>query len=225
LALGLAGLAQFLPMLALTLVTGQVADRFNRKTIISICQVVEATAAAGLAIGTLWGRLNPAGIYVGIAMIGAARAFESPSTQALIPGLVEESLVPSAIAWSASAGQTASIVGPAAGGLLYSLGAQVPYAGCALLYAIASLFSASIHIQRATVRSEPLTAGAFFSGIHYIRTQKDILGAISLDLFAVLLGGATALLPAFAKDILHTGPGGLGLLRLSPAVGALVLLR
>jgi MFS family permease len=154
-------------------------------------------------------------------MIGAARAFESPSTQALIPGLVEESQVPSALAWSASAHQTASIVGPAAGGLLYLLGAQVSYAGCALLFAIASSFSASIQVRR-TTRPEPLTTNALFSGIHYIRSQKDILGAISLDLFAVLLGGATALLPAFAKDILHTGPWGLGLLRLSPAVGALI---
>jgi MFS family permease len=218
----MAGLAQFLPMLALTLVTGQVADRFNRKAIISICQVAEAITAAALAISSLYGRLHPVGIYFGIATIGAARAFESPSTQALIPGLVEEALVPSAIAWSTSANQTASIVGPAAGGLLYAMGAHVPYAMCALLFAIASLFSASIHVQRAAARREPVTANSIFSGIHYIRSQKDILGAISLDLFAVLLGGATALLPAFAKDILHTGPWGLGLLRLSPAVGALL---
>ena len=221
-ALGMAGLAQFFPMLALNLVVGQVADRFNRRTVIGICQVAEAVTALAMAVGSWFGWLHPAGIYVGVATMGAARAFESPSTQALIPGLVEEDLVPSAIAWSTSANQTASIVGPAAGGLLYAMGAHVPYGGCALLFAIAALFSASIHVRRAPNGREPVTAGSLFSGINYIRSQKDILGAISLDLFAVLLGGATALLPAYAKDILHTGPWGLGLLRLAPAVGALL---
>jgi len=220
-ALGMVGLAQFLPMLALNLVVGQVADRFNRKTVIGICQVAEGVTVAGLAVASYVARLHPVGIYTAVALIGAARAFESPSTQALIPTLVEEAMLPSAIAWSTSANQTALIVGPALGGVLYAFGAHVPYSVCALLFAVAAAFSTSVRARRAAARREPLTMESVFSGIRYIRSQRDILGAISLDLFAVLLGGATALLPAFAKDVLHTGPWGLGLLRLSPAVGAL----
>jgi MFS family permease len=220
-ALGMVGLAQFLPMLCLTLIVGHTADRFNRKTIISICQIVEATTMATLALASFLHRLHPAGIFVAVALLGAARAFESPSTQALVPTLVGESLVPRAIALSASANQTASIVGPALGGLLYALGAPIPYTLCAVLFATASILSSTIRSRRITPPKTPVSAASLFSGIHYIRARKNILGAISLDLFVVLLGGATALLPAYARDILHTGPWGLGLLRLAPAVGAL----
>src|SRR6204780_722873 len=220
-ALGMVGLVQFLPMLLLTLVVGHVADRFNRKTIISICQVVEGSTLGLLALASYLHRLHPTGIYCAVAAIGAARAFESPSTQALVPGLVEASKVPQAIAWSASANQTASIVGPALGGLLYAFGAHVPYALCACLFGTAALLSSTIVPKRRTPGKAPVSAQSILAGIHYIRERKNILGAISLDLFVVLLGGATALLPAYAQDILHTGPWGLGLLRLSPAVGAL----
>jgi len=219
-ALGMVGLVQYVPLVMLMLVVGHAADRFNRKTIISICQAVNCVVVAALAVVTYLHRMHPLGIFCGVAVIGASRAFEAPSGQALVPTLVEDRLVPSAIAWSTSANQTATIVGPAAGGLLYALGAHVPYATCAVLYCIASVLSSTIRPRRrATVRAA--TASSIFSGIHYIRAHKNILGAISLDLFAVLLGGATALLPAFARDVLHTGPWGLGLLRLSPAVGAL----
>ena len=220
-ALGMVGLVQFLPMLLLTLLVGHVADRFNRKTIISICQVVEASTMALLAVTSYLHLLHPAGIFCAVAAIGASRAFESPSTQAMVPGLVANEQVPKAIAWSSSANQTASIVGPALGGLLYAFGAQVPYAACACLFACAALLSSTIIVKRAKVGRSPATATSIFSGIHYIRAHRNILGAISLDLFVVLLGGATALLPAYVHDILHTGPWGLGLLRLSPAVGAL----
>ena len=220
-ALGMVGLAQFLPMLLLTLVVGHVADRFNRKTIISICQLLEGSTLAVLALTSYLHHLHPAGIYCAVSAIGAARAFESPSTQAMVPGLVEAAKVPQAIAWSASANQTASIVGPAVGGLLYVFGAHVPYGLCTCLFGMASLLSSTIVLKRRTAPKAPVTAQSLFSGIHYIRARKNILGAISLDLFVVLLGGATALLPAYARDILHTGPWGLGLLRLSPAVGAL----
>jgi MFS family permease len=220
-ALGMVGLVQFLPMLLLTLVVGQVADRFNRKTIISICQVVEASTLGLLAVSSYLHRLHPFGIYVAVAAIGAARAFESPSTQALVPGLVEDAKVPQAIAWSTSANQTASIVGPALGGLLYAFGPHVPYGLCACLFATAAVLSSTIVSKRRTAGKAPVTAKSIFSGIHYIRERRNILGAISLDLFVVLLGGATALLPAYARDILNTGPWGLGLLRLAPAVGAL----
>jgi MFS family permease len=220
-ALGMVGLVQFMPMLLLTLVVGQVADRFNRKTIISICQVIEGITLTLLAISSYWHRLHPIGIFCAVAAIGAARAFEAPSTQALVPGLVEDGKVPQAIAWSTSANQTASIVGPALGGLLYAFGPHVPYGLCACLFATAAVLSSGIVPKRPMAGKTPVTAQSIFSGIHYIRARKNILGAISLDLFVVLLGGATALLPAYARDILHTGPWGLGLLRLSPAVGAL----
>ena len=220
-ALGMVGLVQFMPMLLLTLVVGHAADRFNRKTIISICQVVEGATLALLAVSSYLHRLHPFGIYCAVAAIGASRAFESPSTQALVPGLVEDTKVPEAIAWSTSANQTASIVGPALGGLLYAFGAHVPYGLCACLFAAAALLSSTIVAKRRTPGKAPATAQSILAGIHYIREHKNILGAISLDLFAVLLGGATALLPAYARDILHTGPWGLGLLRTAPAVGAL----
>ena len=220
-ALGMVGFAQFLPMLLLMLVVGHVADRFNRKTIISICQIFEGTTLALLGIASYLHRVHPVGIYCAVAAIGAARAFESPSTQAMVPGLVEDAKVLQAIAWSASANQTASIVGPALGGLLYVFGAHVPYALCTCLFAAASVLSSTIVLKRRTTGKGPVTAKSLFSGIRYIRERKNILGAISLDLFVVLLGGATALLPAYARDILHTGPWGLGLLRLSPAIGAL----
>jgi MFS family permease len=220
-ALGMVGLVQFLPMLLLTLAVGQVADRFSRKTIISICQGAEAATEILLALSSFTHHLHPTGLYCAVAAIGAARAFESPSTQALVPGLVTEARVSQAIAWSASANQTASIAGPALGGFLYALGAHIPYGVCACMFALAALLSSGIVPRRRNAAKAPVVASSIFSGIHYIRQHKNILGAISLDLLAVLLGGATALLPAYARDILDTGPWGLGLLRMSPAIGAL----
>jgi MFS family permease len=220
-ALGMVGLVQFLPMVLLTLVVGQVADRFNRKTVISICQVVEGLTLTLLAVSSYLHHLHHYGIYCAVAAIGASRAFESPSTQALVPGLVEDAKVPQAIAFSTSANQTASIVGPALGGLLYAFGAHVPYGLCACLFGTAALLSSTIVPKRRTTGKAPVSAQSVLAGIRYIGERKNILGAISLDLFVVLLGGATALLPAYARDILRTGPWGLGLLRLAPAVGAL----
>lgn len=220
-ALGMVGLVQFLPMLLLTMLTGHIADRFERKTIISICQSVECVTLSVLAISSLMHWLHPAGIYGAVTIIGASRAFEAPSTSAIVPGLVKVSMVPEAIAWTTSATQTASIVGPAFGGFLYALGAFVPFATCACLYATAAILSSTIKPKRRAANRDALAANSIFSGVHYIWERKNIFGAISLDLFAVLLGGATALLPAYARDILHTGPWGLGLLRSAPAMGAL----
>ena len=223
LALGMVGLAQFLPILLLTLAVGHAADRFNRKTIISICQSVECLVLVILSVASYLHRVHPAGLFFAVVVIGAARAFETPSTQAMVPTLVENAQIPTAIAWNSSTGQTATIVGPGLGGLLYAFGAHVPYALCACLYAAASVLASTIKPKRQPAARNAETASSIFSGIHFIRGHKNILGAISLDLFAVLLGGATALLPAFVQDILHTGPWGLGLLRLSPAVGALCM--
>ena len=223
-ALGMVGLAQFLPLLSLMLLVGHVADRVPRQAILACARTIEALTIAGLAVTTLTEHIHPAGIFAAVVLIGAARAFENPSTQAMTVTLVPQELAPSAIAWAASATQTASIVGPAAGGFLYIAGPHVVYLVCAALFLIAATLSMFIKVwPSAKPSTAPApTASSMFAGIHYIREHKNILGSISLDLFAVLLGGATALLPAYAHDVLHTGPWGLGLLRLSPAIGALM---
>ena len=226
LALGMIGLAQFLPQLLLTLVAGAVADRFDRRVVSRICQAVAGCTAAFLAVGSfgLFGiHLHPAAIFVAVGVIGGARAFESPAMSALLARLVAPTQFQRAAAAAAAAFQSAMIVGPALGGLLYAFGATVPYATSATLYLLASTFAAFI-VQRqqpAAAEREPVSRSSIFAGIAFIRSRPAILGAISLDLFAVLLGGATALLPVYASDILKTGPWGLGLLRSAPAIGAL----
>lgn len=222
-ALGIVGLVQFLPMLLLALAVGHIADRFNRKTIVFICQSLQSVTLLSLAVLSALHRLHPGGIYCAVAAIGACRAFEAPSTQALVPGLVPRNRVPQAISWFTSATQSASIMGPAFGGFLYAFGAQVPYGLCACFYATAACLTLSVQLQRRFAAKDEAGGDSIFSGIRHIWQSKRIFGAISLDLFAVLLGGATALLPAFTRDILHTGPWGLGLLRLAPAVGALIM--
>ncbi len=222
-ALGMVGLAQFLPVLLLTLPAGHVADRYDRRRVVQICQVMEAAAALVLAIGSAGGWLHAVHVFTIVVLVGAARAFEAPTLSALMPGLVSESQLQQASAWAASANQTASIVGPAFGGVLYAFGPPVPFALVAALYLGASILVSLIRIERVTPAREPVSLVSVFSGISFIRRNPTILGAISLDLFAVLLGGATALLPVFARDILHTGSWGLGMLRAAPAVGALTM--
>jgi MFS family permease len=154
-------------------------------------------------------------------VIGATHAFESPTLQALVPGLVPARLLPRAVAWAASATQTAVIIGPALGGFIYVLGPSAVYTTSSVLFIGASLLVSLIRIESVLPRREPATLSSLLAGIAFIKSRPAILGAISLDLFAVLLGGATALLPIYAHDILATGPLGLGLLRSAPAVGAL----
>ena len=221
--LGLVGLAQFMPMFLLTLVVGHVADRYDRRSIARICQAVEGLAAGVLALGSFSGWQSKWSILIIIFIVGGGRAFEGPSLQALLPGLVPIKLFPRAAAWSTSAMQTATIVGPALGGFLYVAGPAVVYAAAGVLFLAASIFIALIRIERVPSKHEPVSIRSLFAGISFIRSRKEILGAISLDLFAVLLGGATALLPIYARDILVTGPWGLGLLRSAPAVGALTM--
>jgi MFS family permease len=219
--LGLIGLAQFLPQLSLTLVVGQAADRFDRRRIAGLFQLLQAANALTLAGVCLLGRENLPLIFGAAALTGMARAFEAPSMQALLPSLVPEHSLARALAMAASARQTAVIVGPALGGLVYVLGPQAVYLACALAYLAAAGWLQSLP---ATVRkgpAQPISLQSALAGIHFIRAKPVILGAISLDLFSVLLGGATALLPVYARDILHTGPWGLGLLRTAPAIGAL----
>jgi MFS family permease len=221
--LGLVGLAQFLPMFLLTLAVGHVADRHDRRMIVRLCQVVEGLAAAALALGSLSGWQSKESILVVVFIAGAARACESPTIQALVPGLVPAPLIPRAMAWAASAHQTATILGPALGGLLYTAGPTAAYATASILFLAASSLIALIRIGRPPPNREPVSLRSLFAGIVFIRNQPVVLGAISLDLFAVLLGGATALLPVYARDILVAGPWGLGLLRSAPAAGALAM--
>ena len=222
LQLGLIGLMQFIPMLVLTIPAGHVADQYDRRTIVRVCQAVQALAAAALALGSLQGWLGAHGIFAAVAVIGAARTFESPTVSALLPGVVPAASLPSAFALSASAIQTATILGPALGGALYIAGPTLAYGAIALVFALASLLVGGIRLERAPPAREPPSLASLLSGFTYIRDHQIVLGAISLDLFAVLLGGATALLPVYARDILHTTPVGLGVLRAAPAVGALL---
>ena len=221
--LGLVGLAQFLPMFILTLAVGHVIDRYDRRGIARLCQLVEAVATAALAAASFAGRLDEVNLLVIVSAVGAARAFEGPSMAALMPALVTTENFPRAAAWSASAFQVATIVGPALGGILYALSPTSVYVLAALLFLGAGILISLIKTDRRRVKRETATLKSVFAGLAFIRDRQVILGAISLDLFAVLLGGATALLPIYAKDILFTGSLGLGLLRAAPAAGALVM--
>jgi len=221
--LGLIGLVQFFPSVLLALPAGHLADQFDRRRIVLIGQIVEWIAIVLLTVLTLLHAVDEVGILLLVFVISTAKAFESPSLQSMVPALVPSHLLARAMAMNGSAMQAAMIMGPALGGLLYVAGPGVVYAVAALLYLISGVMVSRLRYEQAPPRREPATLKTLFAGVHFIRERKDVLGVISLDLFAVLLGGATALLPIFAKDILHTGPWGLGLLRAAPAVGALLM--
>jgi MFS family permease len=221
LALGLIGLAQFVPGFAFGLFAGQIADRFDRRRVVRFCQTTEACVLAVLALGTGTGALTIPGILAAVFVLGAVRATEATAIHALLPQLVAAALIPRAAAGSASANQTAIILGPALGGIAYGFGAGTAYALSALMFFTASVLAARIRVALPPPARERPSLTSLLSGIAFIRARPEILGAMSLDLVAVLLGGATALLPIYARDILVTGPWGLGLLRSAPAVGAL----
>ncbi len=220
-SLGYIGLAQFVPMLAMGLVAGQVADRFDRRWIAALCQLLEAAAAAYLLIGSIAGWLGRNEILLAAAVIGACRAFEGPAMTSLLPQLVPKPMLQQAIAWSTSAGQSAQIIGPSLGGVLISLGPGFVYVPSIALLAASAILTALIAMEKVERRLEPLSLRSLFTGLVFVYRNKLILGAVSLDMFAVLLGGVTALLPIFAQDILQAGGWGLGLLRAAPAIGAL----
>ena len=219
--LGLVGLAQFVPLVGFSLIIGQVADLFDRRLVVASCQLSKAVAALALAIGTARGALSRDAMLAILFVSGTARAFEIPTIHALLPGIVPTPLLPRAIAASASAQQTAVICGPSLGGLLYMLSPTGVYATCTIVFIAASVLISLIHIAPRTEERKPISLETLFAGFRYIRSRPVLLGAISLDLFAVLLGGVTALLPIYARDILETGPWALGVLRSAPAVGAL----
>lgn len=221
--LGLVGLAQFLPSLVLILVAGQVADRLDRRLVMAWCLSGQMTIAALLVTGTMQGWLGRDAILLASVALGIAKAFQMPTQQALAPQLVPATVLPRALATVSSGTQAAVILGPALGGFVYVAGAQAVYMLSGVLFAAAIAAMLCIRAQEPPRAREPVTLQTLFAGFDYIWRRKDILGAISLDLFAVLLGGAVALLPIYAKDILHVGPWGLGLLRGAPAAGALLM--
>jgi MFS family permease len=225
LALGYAGLFQFLPMMACTIPAGHLADRFDRKIILVVSNLCSAIASGGFLILALSGTTAIWPFYAVLAMFGAARAFAGPASQSFVPLLVPQDQFPQAVAWASSTSQVAVIAGPAIGGAIYILGPAVDYSVCMILFVTIAIVMMGIRSRSARYEAQPDTTvfERITAGIAYVWRKPLILGALSLDLFAVLLGGATALLPVYARDILHVGPLGLGVLRSAPALGAAML--
>jgi len=220
--LGFIGLVQFLPVAGLALVTGHVIDRYPRRLVLLAAQFAELACYVALAAVAYEGVNSVGLVFIIVGLLGVARAFDSPTQAALLPGLVNPKNFPRAAAWSSMAIQASVVLGPAAGGLIYILGEYVPFAVAAALAATGLVAVLGIPGTRAADARTPVTWKTLVSGIEFIRHHQAVLGAISLDLFGVLFGGATALLPIFARDILTIGPVGLGLMRSAPAVGAMV---
>jgi MFS family permease len=223
--LGYVGLAQFLPGILLFPISGHASDRFERRYVLSACYAGFAVCFALLLALAQRSLHSVTAIYVVLILLGVVRSFNGTASRSILPQLVPEEHFPNAVAWNATTFQAATILGPSFGGVLYALfrGPSVVYAA-ATLTAIGALISTFRIKPEATARPrEPMTFTTAFAGLRYIWREKLILGAISLDLFAVLLGGAVALLPVYAREILHTGPWGLGLLRTAPGVGAAVM--
>jgi MFS family permease len=234
-ALGMMGLAGFLPTALLVFVAGNVADRYERKRILQACQFAEALTALLLAWGAYAGRLNVLDIFIAVLVLGTTAAFENPATAALLPLVVPEGAVQRATALSSGSAQLATITGPALGGFAYAVSPGLPYAMMVVFWLIAAICAGAVRLVQpaeprgaatlkgsATPGKGSATPGDLFAGVNFIRNHPAILGTLSLDLFAVLFGGVVALLPIYARDILQTGPWGLGVLRAAPALGALL---
>ena len=219
--LGLFGLFQFLPALIFALPAGQAVDRYNRVHIVTLCLIVQAGVGACLYLTTAQDFISRDIIFLMALFLGLTRSFQMPAQQSLTPSLVPRKILQNAVAFSSTGMHTAIIVGPAIGGFLYFLGPDVVYLICTALILSSVILTFFIRYQHKKVATK-MNVNELFAGINFIWRNKTLLGAISLDLFAVLLGGATALLPIYAKDILNVGPEGLGILRAAPAVGALI---
>lgn len=221
LRLGVIGLVQFIPLFALTLITGWTADRVDRRWIARAAVALELGCAAALAWFAWTHSTTLEILYAVAALLGVARAFAGPALGALAPNLVPREILPRAIALSSIAWQSGAIAGPALGGYLYAWAPFAPYVASTILFAISLIGLLAIGpVQRTQIDRGPNPWAQMVDGLKYVRHNRLVLGAISLDLFAVLLGGATAMLPVFARDVLHAGPEGLGHLRAAPAVGA-----
>ena len=223
--LGYVGLAQFLPGILLFPISGHASDRFERSKVLSVCYAGYAVCFALLLWLTERGVPSMRAIYVVLVLIGIVRSFNATASRSILPQLVPQKHFPNAVAWNASIFQAATILGPSFGGIVYAA-----FHGPSTVYLIAMVTGIGATISSFRIKPEvkarprePMTMKTVFAGLHYIWNKKLILGAISLDLFAVLLGGAVALLPVYAREILHTGPWGLGLLRTAPGVGAAVM--
>jgi MFS family permease len=220
--LGLVGLAQFLPGILLFLVSGHAADRFDRKNVLVVTYCGFALCSSLLLEYSMRGTRSIALIYAIMVLVGVVRAFSGPSSRAILPQLVPEVHFPNAVAWNSSIFQTSTILGPALGGFIYAIshGPSAVYGTAVAAAGVAILLMMRVKTMQKPYAREPISVKTVLAGLEYIWRQKLILGSISLDLFAVLLGGAVALLPVYAGEILRTGPWGLGLLRSSPGIGA-----
>lgn len=219
--LGLVGIIQFAPSLLLVLVTGSVADRFGRRLIMSIAAFVETTCALALLFLTWRGLTGVGEVFAILFAFGIARAFFAPASASLVANLVPTEDFANAVAWNSSAWQTATIVGPVAGGLLYGISPEAAYTVATVFMLGSAILILTIPKPVQRTETDKTSLETIFAGFRYIWSEKVVLGAISLDLFAVLLSGAVALLPVYARDILELGPWGLGLLRAAPGIGAI----
>ena len=218
--LGWIGLVQFLPALLLVVVTGLAADRLGRRNVMGLAVIVEMACALAILALALLSSFHPVWVLAALTVFGIARAFYSPASSSLAVNLVPTKDFANAVGWITSSWQLASILGPVTGSLLYEIGAPVSYSVAACLFLISAVLVFSIPKPAARTPKEPTTISTLLGGFSYVWKEKVVLGAISLDLFAVLLGGAVALLPVYARDILDLGPSGLGLLRAAPGIGA-----
>jgi MFS family permease len=220
--LGLVGLIQFVPAVVLTLLIGHTADRYDRRLIVRGAQCIHALAAIMITVALLAGALTRELLFGAVFLIGCARAFELPTAHSLVPALVPAPMIARAVAAWTSANQVAVICGPALGGLLYTVSPKLVTSLCILFFSGSIILISFVHAKGPAANREPPTFASVLAGFNYIRSRRRLLGVITLDLFVVLLGGVTALLPIFARDILAVGPSGLGLLRSAPAAGALI---
>lgn len=221
--LGLVGLMEFIPTALFVFIAGHVADRYERKRVVQICQIAVTLVAVFLAWGSVAGWLTVVQIFAAVVLLGTATAFESPAAVSMLPAVAPEGMLQKGTALFTGAFQVAMIGGPALGGLAYALSPGAAYGLMALCAVLASALNGAIMLDRPAEAREAPTFRSLFAGVGFVRRNPAILGTISLDLFTVLLGGVTALLPIYARDILHTGPWGLGVLRGAPAVGALLM--
>ncbi|MCK1714705.1 MULTISPECIES: MFS transporter [unclassified Bradyrhizobium] len=221
--LGMVGLVQFLPTALLVFVAGHAADRYERKRVVQLCQLANAATALYLAVTTYLGAVGEVQIFVASFVLGIAGAFESPTTAALLPLIAPQGSLQRATAVASGAAQVATITGPALGGIAYAVAPHLAYAAMVLFWIVGMILTGFIRPRPQAVAKGMVDADNIFAGVRFIRGNPAILGTISLDLFAVLFGGVTALLPIYARDILQAGPMGLGILRAAPAVGALAM--
>lgn len=222
-ALGMIGLVQFIPLVTFVIVVGHVADRYDRRGVAVVCQTLEGAMTAVIVAAIVSHTVTAPLLFIAMFVIGSLRAFENPATQALLPNLVTREQLPTATANWAAANRVAVISGPAIGGILYAVAPVVAYASAAATFVVAALLVACTRPKREGVSRPATTWAGLFAGFSFVLRNRLLFGIMSLDLFSTLFGGATALLPIYARDIFGTGPWGLGLLRSAPAVGSLAM--